>query len=100
MNNDFKSFMKQSLTFFIALLLAPTAVLNAAKLRPVGVLGNSGGDGDTLVKFAGQVSTGLGLINVEWQRKGDVIEAMIETPTGVTLNAPSPNVRLNLKPRK
>ena len=53
-----------------------------------------------LTSAKGSVSIPLGLINVEWQRKGDVIEAMIETPTGVTLNAPSPNVRLNLKPSK
>ena len=81
MNHDIKSFMKQSLTFFIALLLAPTAALNAAKLRPVGVLGNSGGDGDTLVKFAGQVSTGLGLINVEWQRLCSAVWMTRSTPT-------------------
>jgi len=69
-----KNHMKQSLTFLITLMLAPTAVLNAAKLRPVGILGNSGGDGDTLVKFAGQESTGLGLVldseNTLWDRGG------------------------------
>ena len=63
-----------SIPLLTGLLLVPLAALNAAELRPAGVLGNSGGDGDTLVNFAGQVSTGLGLVldseNTLWDRGG------------------------------
>ena len=63
-----------SIPLLSALLLVPLAALNSVELRPVGILGNSGGDGDTLVNFAGQVSTGLGLVldseNTLWDRGG------------------------------
>ena len=53
-----------------------------------------------LTSAKGSVPTPLGLINVEWQRNGDVIEAKIEAPEGVKLRTPNPNVQLNLKPSK
>ena len=56
----------------VAFLLANAAL--AGDLRPVGVLGNSGGDGEGLVRFAGQPATGLGLIldseDTLWNRGG------------------------------
>ena len=49
----------------------------------------------SLTSAKGSVPTPHGLINVVWQRKGNVIEARIETPEGVKLRTPNPNVRLH-----
>ena len=53
---------------------ADSSTGKVSKLSPAGILGNSGGEGDTLVNFAGQVSTGLGLVldseNTLWDRGG------------------------------
>ena len=74
MKHPLKHTNSLSIPLLSALLLVPLAALNSVELRPVGILGNSGGDGDTLVNFAGQVSTGLGLVldseNTLWDRGG------------------------------
>ena len=53
-----------------------------------------------LTSAKGSVSTPHGLIKVEWQRKEDVIEARIETPKGVQILSPNPNVRLQTTARE
>lgn len=70
-----KGFLAKSTTCFVlAFVFGMAAVSAADELRPVGVLGNSGGEGDTRVHFTGQVSTGLGLVldseNTLWDRGG------------------------------
>ncbi len=61
-------------TFYSILALAALSVSLAEELRFAGVLGNSGGDGDTLITFAGQEASGLGLVldseNTLWDRGG------------------------------
>jgi hypothetical protein len=49
----------------------------------------------SLTSAKGSVPTPHGLINVVWQRKGNVNEARIETPEGAKLRTPNPNVRLH-----
>ena len=60
--------------WFLCLVLAMASPVNAAELRLVGVLGNSGGDGDTLARFSGKPATGMGPVfdrqNTVWERGG------------------------------
>ena len=70
-----EGFLAKSTTCCVLAFVFGMASVSAAdELRPFGVLGNSGGDGDTLVNFSGQVSTGLGLVldaeNTLWDRGG------------------------------
>ena len=52
----------------------------------------------SLTSAKGSVPTPHGLINVEWQRNGDVIESRIETPEGVKIRTPNPHVKLHIGP--
>ena len=62
------------LCIVLAFVFGMASVSAADELRPVGVLGNSGSEGETLVNFAGQPATGLGLVldseNTLWDRGG------------------------------
>jgi hypothetical protein len=50
----------------------------------------------SLTSAKGSVATPHGLIKVEWQRKGDAIEATIGTPKGVRLRSSNPKVILQV----
>lgn len=66
--------MKHTLTFITALLLAPPAALHAEVLQFEGVLGNSGGIGETLARFTEKPACGIGPVldqaNTIWERGG------------------------------
>ena len=47
-----------------------------------------------LTSAKGSISTPHGLIKIEWQRKGDAIEARIEVPEGVRVRCANPKIRL------
>lgn len=48
----------------------------------------------SLTSAKGSIPTPHGPIKVEWRRKGDAIEAVVELPQGVSLRSPNPKVRL------
>ena len=50
----------------------------------------------SLTSAKGNVPTPHGMINVAWQRKGDVIEATIGTPKGVRLRSSNPKIILQV----
>jgi alpha-L-rhamnosidase len=50
----------------------------------------------SLTSAKGSVPTPHGLIKVEWQRKGNTIEARIESPKGVRLRSFNPKIQLQL----
>jgi hypothetical protein len=50
-----------------------------------------------LTSAKGEVSTPHGPIKVEWRRKGDTIEAVVEAPKGIRLLTPNPKTRLVMK---
>jgi hypothetical protein len=50
----------------------------------------------SLTSAKGSVLNPHGLIKVEWQRKGDVIEARVESPKGVRIRTFNPKIQLQL----
>jgi alpha-L-rhamnosidase len=50
----------------------------------------------SLTSARGSVPTPHGLIKVEWQRKGDAIEARVESPKGVRIRSFNPKIQLQL----
>ena len=58
------------------------------------IIGPRPGD---LTSAKGEVATPQGLIKVEWRRKGEIIEAIVEAPKGIRLLTPNPKTRLAMK---